>query len=42
MLPSLPTYDDVLAAAARLEGVAHKTPVMQSSLLNENCRRRSM
>ena len=35
MLPSLPTYDDVLAAAARLKGVAHKTPVMQSSLLNE-------
>ena len=31
----LPTFEDVLAAAARLEGVAHKTPVMQSSLLNE-------
>ena len=35
MLPSLPTFDDVLAAAARLEGVAHKTPVMQSSALNQ-------
>jgi threo-3-hydroxy-L-aspartate ammonia-lyase len=32
---ALPTFDDVLAAAERLEGVAHKTPVMQSSLLNE-------
>jgi threo-3-hydroxy-L-aspartate ammonia-lyase len=31
----LPTFDDVLAAAARLEGVAHKTPVMQSSFLNQ-------
>jgi hypothetical protein len=35
MLQVLPTFDDVLAAAARLEGVAHKTPVMQSSSLNE-------
>ncbi len=35
MLPSLPTFDDVLAAAARLEGVAHRTPVMQSSFLNQ-------
>ena len=32
---ALPTFDDVFAAAARLKGVAHKTPVMQSSLLNE-------
>ncbi len=32
---ALPTFDDVLAAAARLEGIAHKTPVMQSSALNE-------
>ncbi len=31
----LPTFDDVLAAAARLEGVAHKTPVMQSTSLNQ-------
>jgi len=29
MLP-LPTYDDVLAAAARLDGQAHRTPVMRS------------
>ena len=35
MLPTLPTFDDVLAAAARLEGVAHRTPVMQSSFLNQ-------
>jgi threonine dehydratase len=27
----LPTYDDVLAAAARLQGHAHRTPVMRSS-----------
>ncbi|MEY4125645.1 MAG: hypothetical protein RL770_2226 [Pseudomonadota bacterium] len=31
MLQVLPTFDDVLAAAARLEGVAHKTPVMHRS-----------
>ena len=35
MLHAVPTFDDVLAAAARLEGVAHKTAVMQSSSLNE-------
>ncbi len=35
MPQSSPTFADVLAAANRLEGVAHKTPVMQSSLLNE-------
>ncbi|WP_176045488.1 threo-3-hydroxy-L-aspartate ammonia-lyase [Burkholderia sp. BCC1644] len=28
--PTLPTYDDVAAAAARLEGHAHRTPVMTS------------
>lgn len=28
---TLPTYDDVVAAAARLEGHAHHTPVMRSS-----------
>src|SRR5918998_2357978 len=28
-------YDDVLAAAARLEGVAHRTPVFTSRLLDE-------
>jgi threonine dehydratase len=27
---TLPTYDDVIAAAARLEGHAHRTPVMRS------------
>jgi len=31
---TLPTYDDVVAAAKRIEGFAHKTPVMQSSILN--------
>ena len=31
---SLPTFDDVQAAAGRLAGVAHRTPVLQSSTLN--------
>ena len=31
---SLPTFDDVQAAAKRLAGVAHRTPVLQSSNLN--------
>ena len=31
---SLPTFDDVLAAAGRLAGVAHRTPVLQSATLN--------
>jgi threonine dehydratase len=31
----LPTYDDVVAAAVRIEGQVHKTPVMTSRLLNE-------
>ena len=31
----LPTYDDVQAAAQRLEGVAHRTPVMTSRTLND-------
>lgn len=30
----LPTYDDVTAAAARLEGHAHRTPVLQSTTAN--------
>lgn len=30
----LPTYDDVIAAAARLEGHAHHTPVLQSTTAN--------
>ena len=31
----LPTYDDVQAAAQRLEGYAHRTPVMTSRTLND-------
>jgi len=31
----LPTYDDVIAAAARLEGQAHRTPVLRSTTANE-------
>ncbi|MBD9668371.1 threonine dehydratase [Variovorax beijingensis] len=31
----LPTYDDVIAAAARLEGHAHRTPVLQSQTADE-------
>ena len=33
--PALPTYADVVAAAARLEGHAHRTPVLQSRTVNE-------
>lgn len=33
--PTLPTYDDVAAAAARLEGHAHRTPVMTSWTIDE-------
>ncbi|MBY8604802.1 threo-3-hydroxy-L-aspartate ammonia-lyase [Burkholderia arboris] len=33
--PTLPTYDDVAAAAARLEGHAHRTPVMTSRTVDE-------
>ncbi len=29
-MPILPTYDDVVAAAARIEGHAHRTPVLRS------------
>ncbi|MEG1203370.1 MAG: pyridoxal-phosphate dependent enzyme, partial [Comamonas sp.] len=32
---ALPTFDDVQAAAQRLQGVAHRTPVMRSSTLNK-------
>ena len=28
--PALPTYDDVVAAAGRIEGIAHRTPVLTS------------
>ena len=31
----LPTYDDVIAAAARLEGHAHRTPVLRSRTADE-------
>ena len=36
-LPSLtpPTYDDVAAAARRLKGMAHRTPVLRSSTADE-------
>ncbi|MES2530930.1 MAG: threo-3-hydroxy-L-aspartate ammonia-lyase [Pseudomonadota bacterium] len=30
-MQALPTYDDVIAAAARLQGHAHRTPVLRSS-----------
>ena len=33
-MPSLPTYDDVCAAARRLEGHAHKTPVLTSRTID--------
>lgn len=33
--PTLPTYDDVAAAAARLDGRAHRTPVMTSRTIDE-------
>ena len=32
---TLPTYDDVAAAAARIEGHAHRTPVMRSRTADE-------
>ncbi|EUC15719.1 threo-3-hydroxy-L-aspartate ammonia-lyase [Paraburkholderia hospita] len=32
---TLPTYDDVVAASKRLEGVAHRTPVLTSRTVNE-------
>lgn len=33
--PELPSAQDVLAAAERLRGLVHRTPVLQSRLLNE-------
>lgn len=30
----LPTYDDVVSAAQRLDGTAHRTPVLTSRLLD--------
>jgi threonine dehydratase len=34
-MPELPTYRDVQAAASRLAGTAHRTPVLRSRLLNQ-------
>lgn len=34
-LPHLPTYDDVVAAAGRIAGIAHRTPVLTSRILDE-------
>ena len=31
----LPTYDDVVAAAGRIAGIAHRTPVLTSRILDE-------
>jgi threo-3-hydroxy-L-aspartate ammonia-lyase len=35
---TLPTYDDVAAAAARIAGIAHRTPVLTSRTINEDFR----
>ena len=34
-MPTLPSYDDVAAAARRLEGHAHRTPVLRSRTVDE-------
>jgi len=34
-MPNLPTYDDVVAAAARIAGHAHKTPVLTSRTVDD-------
>lgn len=34
-MSTLPTYEDVVAAASRVEGHAHKTPVLSSRTVNE-------
>ncbi|MEO8543628.1 MAG: threo-3-hydroxy-L-aspartate ammonia-lyase [Burkholderiaceae bacterium] len=34
-MTALPTYDDVVAAARRIDGHAHKTPVLRSSTLDQ-------
>ena len=34
-MPALPNYDDVAAAARRLEGHAHRTPVLRSRTVDE-------
>jgi len=33
--PNIPVFDDVIAAAARIKGYAHRTPVMTSRTINE-------
>ncbi|RZJ20116.1 MAG: pyridoxal-phosphate dependent enzyme, partial [Haliea sp.] len=33
-MQTLPTYDDVIAASKRLEGQAHRTPVLRSSTID--------
>ncbi len=35
IMSKLPTFDDVAAAAARLHGHAHRTPVMRSRMLDQ-------
>ena len=35
MKPDLPAFEDVVAAAGRLEGMAVKTPVIESQWLND-------
>lgn len=35
-MQNLPTYDDVIAAARRLKGQAHMTPVLRSSTMNRD------
>jgi len=34
-MPSLPTFDDVVAASARIAGHAHQTPVLRSTTLDQ-------
>ncbi len=36
-MAALPTYDDVIAAAQRLAGHAHRTPVMTSRIADQEC-----
>ena len=33
-MPELPTYDDVAAAVSRLDGHAHRTPVLRSRFVD--------
>lgn len=34
-VPTIPTFDDVRAAAGRIAGVAHRTPVLRSRIVDE-------